>query len=747
MRTMTIFIFSALFVFLRTAAYGAWQISYAESKADSQDNYGLKFDGVYDMVSLPKNLISTPAAITIEARVKYRSSKSSMLVLSLEGAYGFYLNRRDPGTFTPFFDNPTSDNSNDVGYGTNLNNNQWHHLAAVHANGTTKIFVDGVLVGSASESLYDVNSLDRISAIGAQLDGRSSNFDSIVDEVRVWNIVRTADQIQANMNRRLTGTEPGLISYWRLDEGEGQIVHDMSARANHGYLGNLLEVDPADPTWVSTIELNHALSFDGAINRVRVLNYNGAFVLTDFTIECWVKIEAGGKRHQLIINEVPATKGTTDVIFYSFAVWSDETLRIFFQNAAGNQQLFGQTRLELGKVYHVAATFDAKTNALTLYLNGEIDGGPTIVNGKPYRGSQEFVEIGRLTKGVIDEFRMWKIARSQHEIRKAMRAYLQGNEPGLAGYWRFDEGEGQELYDLSPSKNHGHLGVGSGIDLGDPTWVLSPVEESLCNGIALPAAEAYGRINSSNQSHPDKVAYCFPDQPGHKLLSFQAYDIDTQDEVAVILNGTKVFDVPLTANNSWSGLLGVLLPDELIDDYDDNELIFDNTKNPPQSLLWGVRRVSVDPFFALPSAAAYGRIPGGDQAHPDKVVYFFGGQPADLSLIYEVYDIDNVNELEVLLNGVKIHDETPTANDTWSKPRTLHLPDALVNDAGLNVLIFDSPNNPPQQWYWGVRNVRVETAPQASLALNLSQSVIAEANMARDGQYLFDGRLTPPTRS
>ncbi len=732
MRTMTIFIFFALFVFFRPAAY-------------SQDNYGLKFDGVYDMVTLPKNIISTPAAITIEARVKYRSSTGSMLVLSLEGAYGFYLNRRDPGTFTPFFDNPTSDNSNDVGYGRDLNNNQWHHLAAVHANGVTKIFVDGVMVGSANESLYDINSLDRISAIGAQFDGRSSNFDSIVDEVRVWSIVRTADQIQANMNRRLAGTEPGLIGYWHLDEGEGQIVHDISTKANHGYLGNLLEADPADPTWVSTIEANYALSFDGVNDVVRIPPLD----FPSFTFECWVNIATSGRTHQLITYFVPATKGTVDVVVYSFTVRSDEKLRIFFQNGTVIQELIGQTRLELGKFYHVAATFDEKTKALTLYLNGEIDAGPTIINGsRPPGASHVHVDIGARAHGVIDEFRMWKIVRSQHEIRKAMRVYLQGNEPGLAGYWRFDEGEGQEVFDLSLYRNHGYLGGSPNITSSDPTWVLSTVGEGLCNGIALPATEAYGRINSSNQSHPDKVAYCFLDQPGHKLLSFQAYDIDTQDEVAVLLNGTKVFDVPLTANNSWSGLLGVLLPDELIHDhYEDNELIFDNTKNPPQSLLWGVRQVSVEPFFALPSAAAYGKIPGGDKAHADKVVYFFDGQPDDLNLIYEVYDIDNLNELDILLNGAKIRDETPTADNTWNKPRTLRLPDALVNDAGLNVLIFDSPSNPPPQWYWGVRNVHVEAAPQASVALNLSQSLIAEANRAQDGQFLFDGRITPPARS
>ncbi len=501
-----------------------WKIGYAESNEGSSDDFALGFDGSDDIVSLPPNFISTPTAITIEAWVKYSSTKTFMVPIYFEGAYVFYVNRFAVGTFTPYLDG-ASNNGNDFGYGANLNDNQWHHLAAVHAQGTTNILIDGAVVGSINESLYDINSLDRNSAIGAQFGGSEFHFAGLVDEVRVWNLARSAGEIQADMFRRLAGNESGLIGYWRCDEGEGQIVHDASPSGNDGQLGSSSLDDAADPQWVLANRIN-----------------------SDF--QCF----------------------------------------------------------------------------------------------------------------------------------------------------------------------------------------------------PLPASEAYGNINAGNRSHPDKVAYCFAGRTDDWYLSFEAYDIDTNQEVDILLNGVKIFDSPLTANNSWSGLLGVLLPDELIHDDSDNELIFDNTKNPPQALIWGVRRVSVDPFYALPSTAAYGKIQGGDQAHADKVVYFFSGRSGDLNLYYEVYDIDNVNELDVLFNGAKIHDETTTASNTWSRPRKLLLPDALVNDAGINVLIFDSPSNPPHQWYWGVRKVQVEATQNSSVALELSQSRIAEANMARDGRYLFDGRRTPPAR-
>jgi hypothetical protein len=75
-------------------------------------------------------------------------------------------------------------------------------------------------------------------------------FLGLIDEVRVWNTARTQAQIQANMNRTLTGNEPGLVGYWRLDDGSGQAILDSSLRGNDGRLGSAAAPDSNDPTWV-----------------------------------------------------------------------------------------------------------------------------------------------------------------------------------------------------------------------------------------------------------------------------------------------------------------------------------------------------------------------------------------------------------------------------------------------------------------------------------------------------------------
>ena len=59
-----------------------------------------------------------------------------------------------------------------------------------------------------------------------------------LDEVRIWNVARSAGQIQSNFDRSLVGNEPGLVAYWRFDEGAGTAAFDDSGHAQTGNLIN-----------------------------------------------------------------------------------------------------------------------------------------------------------------------------------------------------------------------------------------------------------------------------------------------------------------------------------------------------------------------------------------------------------------------------------------------------------------------------------------------------------------------------
>jgi hypothetical protein len=59
-------------------------------------------------------------------------------------------------------------------------------------------------------------------------------FPGVLLELRIWNYVRSQAEIQRDMNKPLKGDESGLIGYWTLDEGSGNVVYDKTVNANHG---------------------------------------------------------------------------------------------------------------------------------------------------------------------------------------------------------------------------------------------------------------------------------------------------------------------------------------------------------------------------------------------------------------------------------------------------------------------------------------------------------------------------------
>src|SRR5262249_19052432 len=95
-------------------------------------------------------------------------------------------------------------------------------------------------------------------------------WDGELDEVRIWNTARSAAEIQSNMCRSLTGTEPGLMGYWRFDEGSGTTVMDASG---HGFDGTL--VNGAE--WVdSTVPIG--FQPDGPLLNIQRAGVNKAVV-------------------------------------------------------------------------------------------------------------------------------------------------------------------------------------------------------------------------------------------------------------------------------------------------------------------------------------------------------------------------------------------------------------------------------------------------------------------------------------
>lgn len=103
-----------------------------------------------------------------------------------------------------------------------FNASECHHLAVTHTTTSVKIYVDGIEVSSnlvQGNYSYIASSTEpfRI-GIYKGLSGSFAYFmNGKIDELKVWNTVRTQQQIYNYKNLVLNGNEPNLVAYFDFE--------------------------------------------------------------------------------------------------------------------------------------------------------------------------------------------------------------------------------------------------------------------------------------------------------------------------------------------------------------------------------------------------------------------------------------------------------------------------------------------------------------------------------------------------
>lgn len=219
--------------------------TYSTSEVMMPDK-ALNFDGVDDYIELSQPLNIFNSSFTVEIGIFYTTTSRAILL----GDYGL------TGGINVNFE-ITADNrlrlywngSPDLYGDKRIPINQWCDIAFVRNKAINKVdsYVDGDIDMDYSETLTD-----KIATIPHRIgrDARTgvTAFEGKIKYVRIWNTARTQQQIQENMHKELTGNEPDLVAYYKLNEGTGTIAHDCSPNANHGTIYGATWVDREPPT-------------------------------------------------------------------------------------------------------------------------------------------------------------------------------------------------------------------------------------------------------------------------------------------------------------------------------------------------------------------------------------------------------------------------------------------------------------------------------------------------------------------
>lgn len=208
----------------------------------------LSFDGTDDVVTISRKAEhDISSAITLEAWVYATKSSGVQNVIAKSaagGSSGYIFPRTDDGWTNTTFWLYIAGSGWRAFSAPFPGRDAWHHLAATYDGSNVKIYVDGTLQTTQAQTGAIATSNSIAITLGNQ-PGLNEFFGGAVDEVRVWDIVRTEAQIQASMNRELDpASQTGLVAYFTCNQGISSgtntgipLLQDLSGTQN-GTLSN-----------------------------------------------------------------------------------------------------------------------------------------------------------------------------------------------------------------------------------------------------------------------------------------------------------------------------------------------------------------------------------------------------------------------------------------------------------------------------------------------------------------------------
>jgi len=193
-----------------------------------------------------------------------------------------------------------------------------------------------------------------------------------------------------------------------------------------------------------------------------------------YTIEFWINIKDKQVQYAgLVYHRVDAAINSGVQFAASWQMGATPNA-IRINNNTSGYGLISDT-ITLNSWHHIAVV--VTDNKRTCYVDGHETFQNVVIPpydfsiGKMWigRDSANASNDNRVFKGLIDEVRIWNVAKTKTELESSKYLTLKGNESGLVGYWNFNDSSAIHATDLSASGIHGKITGG--------TYVRSTPEE------------------------------------------------------------------------------------------------------------------------------------------------------------------------------------------------------------------------------------------------------------------------------
>ena len=345
----------------------------------------------------------------------------------------------------------------------NNDDSTWHHYTIAYdkPNLNLEIFdrSSSATVSSTNNNFFSSFTSGGKTYFGKNSRNNSEFFNGSAHQIRIWNRALSSSVVSSRLNVNLTGREPGLVGYWPMEEGRGNLAEDK-ARARNAEVYAQWEISPK----------SSSATFDGT-NDFALLDSAGTLAVTsemDLSVEFWFKTAGGSTMSMLSNGGGRFTPNGSNRNGWNIEMAADNTVHV---KNDSTDFIAVSTNFADNNWHHFALVVKRAANA-TAYIDGIQQntlsannfygfGAPRLAIGARYSINGSIETYDQHFNGSIDEIRIWNSARLKDNIELDMFNRLKGDEFGLLVYYPFEEYlvDGFGVPNLTPNFKDGSLSL------------------------------------------------------------------------------------------------------------------------------------------------------------------------------------------------------------------------------------------------------------------------------------------------
>ena len=253
-----------------------------------QNEYSLSFDGIDDWVYVPDDnsfdLSGQDFTIELYYKTPGSTNTSTIAIITdyINNASSYFYIKLNPDNQVQFALNEGGSSSCSVISGSQIGDNQWHHIAITRSiqNNSLSFFLDGNLVDTMS-CFYTGNiSSGQGLAIGGNQQARFTACS--ISKISLSSIVRYEEDFAPPCEFIL---DENIMIYYDFREGEGNQLNDLSGNGNS--VGNLATINGA--SWSTDYP---SCANEGCTDS-SACNYDAAATIDDGSCEYITPVDLG----------------------------------------------------------------------------------------------------------------------------------------------------------------------------------------------------------------------------------------------------------------------------------------------------------------------------------------------------------------------------------------------------------------------------------------------------------------------